>query len=58
MSENSYIPIIGNSMLYPIIDLFEKIEDVKGPNEVQASSYENGYSAAIILLSYVMLESY
>ena len=54
-----YISIIGMSYLHPITSLIEVLEasNPQGPNEVQASPYENGYSIAIIVLSVLMLES-
>jgi hypothetical protein len=54
-----YLSIIGMSYLHPITSLLEILEDSnpRGPNEVQASPYENGYSAAIIVLTVLLLES-
>jgi hypothetical protein len=54
-----YLSIIGMSYLHPVTSLLEILEDSspRGPNEVQASSYENGYSAAIIVLTVLLLES-
>jgi len=53
-----YVSVIGFSYLYPLIDLLESLLDLKGtPNEVQASSKENGYASAIIVLCVLMVES-
>ena len=53
-----YVSVIGFSYLYPLIDLLDKLLRLEGsPNEVQASSQENGYASAIIVLSVLMVES-
>ncbi len=54
-----YVSIIGSNYLRPITTLLEILEslDSKGPNEVQASAVENGYSAAIIILMVLLVES-
>lgn len=54
-----YVSIIGFNYLRPIASLLEPLEslDSKGPNEVQASVVENGYSAAIIILTVLLVES-
>ncbi len=54
-----YISIIGFSYLSPIVRLLETLEslDSKGPNPVQASPLENGYSTAIIILTMLLVES-
>lgn len=58
-SPDGYVSIIGTSYLLPIAKLLESLEALKsrGPNEVQASSLENGYSAAIAILTVLLLES-
>ena len=55
-----YVSIIGMRLLNPIIILVETLNslDPKGPNEVQASEFENGYSASIIILSVLLIESF
>src|SRR3989344_8539750 len=55
-----YVSVIGTSYLYPIASLLDAllVFEPKGPNEVQASSVENGYSAAIIVLTVLMIESF
>jgi len=53
-----YVSVIGFSYLYPLIDLLESLLALKGtPNEVQASSKENGYASAIIVLCVLVVES-
>ena len=54
-----YVSIIGFNYLEPICSLLEKLEslDSRGPNEVQASQLENGYSAAIIVITVFLVES-
>jgi hypothetical protein len=54
-----YVSIIGFSYLNPIARLLETLEsfDSKGPNPVQVSIVENGYSAAIIILTVLLVES-
>jgi hypothetical protein len=60
-SENAedYVSIIGISYLYPITSLLQELNSLgrKGPNEVQASPLENGYSAAVIVLVVLLIES-
>lgn len=55
-----YVSVIGTSYLYPIASLLDALYKFqpKGPNEVQASSPENGYSVAIIILTVLMIESF
>ena len=55
-----YVSIIGTSLLQPIVNLFEDMDslNLNEPNEVQASSLENGYSAAITALTVVIIESF
>jgi len=54
-----YVSIIGLSYLKPITKLLEDLETFgpKGPNDVQASSTENGYSASVIILTMLLVES-
>ena len=54
-----YVSIIGLSYLRPITKLLEELESFgpKGPNEVQASPTENGYSASVIILTVLLVES-
>ena len=55
-----YVSIVGNSWLHPITDLTEKLFSL-GPlkqNDVQVNSFENGYSAALCILSVILFESY
>lgn len=55
----SYLTVIGSGFIHPIVTLFETLEehDIAPPNEVQTSVYENSYSAAIIVLTVLMVES-
>ena len=57
--EQDYITIIGGNLISPIVKLLEALESsgVRSVNDVQTSPFENGYSAAIILLAIVSLES-
>jgi hypothetical protein len=54
-----YVSIIGFSYLSPIAKLLETLESLesKGPNPVQTSTLENGYSAAVIILTLLLIES-
>ncbi len=54
-----YVSIIGTSLLFPITSLLEILDsrNPQGPDEVQASSFENGYSAAMIVLAILLVES-
>ena len=58
-ANHDYVSIIGTSYLSPIATLLDALQarGPKGPNEVQASSFENGYSASIIILTVMLLES-
>jgi hypothetical protein len=60
LETENYLPIIGFSYIQPICALLEGLEDInpRGPNEVQASPLENGYSACIVVTSVLMLESF
>jgi hypothetical protein len=54
-----YLSIIGFSLIEPLFSLVETLEaaESKEPNEVQTGRQENGYSAAIVVLSVLLLES-
>jgi len=54
------ISILGGSYLQPIADLVSKLaaEQPKARNRGPISSFENGYSASIVLLTVAMFESY
>ncbi len=53
-----YISVIGPNYLYPICRLLEVMQTLDSkPNEVQTSQLDNGYSASIIVLSVLLLES-
>ncbi|MFH1312083.1 MAG: hypothetical protein ABIJ00_02545 [Candidatus Eisenbacteria bacterium] len=58
-SADEYVSVIGTSFLYPLSTLLESLESsrARGPSEVQASPLENGYSAAVIVLTVLMVES-
>lgn len=58
-NSKGYVSVIGVSYLFPITALLEELDALKtkNPNEVQASTFENGYSAAIIVLTVLLLES-
>ena len=49
----------GFSLLYPLLQLLETLETASPvkPNEVQTGAWENGYSAAIVVLSVFILEA-
>jgi hypothetical protein len=51
--------VLFGRLLQPIVDLFELLEqsDPKGPNEVQAGMFENGYAVSVIVLSALVVES-
>jgi hypothetical protein len=53
------IAIAGFSLIYPLLQLLETLETAPPvePNEVQTRARENGYSAAIVVLSVFLLES-
>lgn len=55
---HDYFSVLGDSLIEPIVVLVDKATSTRlaGPNQVQASCIENGYSSAIILLLVVMLE--
>src|SRR4030066_1748971 len=54
-----YISVIGTSYLHPITTLLDALDshNPKGPNDVQSSTFENGYSASIIVLTVLLIES-
>jgi len=56
----SYVSIVGDSYLLPIADLSETLfsHASLSQNEVQASSWENGYSASLCILTIAWFESY
>jgi hypothetical protein len=53
------ITIAGLNLLHPLLQLLETLETTPPvePNEVQTGAWENGYSAAIVVLSVFLLES-
>lgn len=59
MNTDKLVSIIGTSYFQPIADLFEKLlsHPRTKSNTVQATRFENGYSASIILLLVALLES-
>jgi hypothetical protein len=59
VSLRGYVSTIGFQLIQPMLDLIEELGDGKVgyPNEVQTSVWENGYSAAIVVLSALILES-
>jgi hypothetical protein len=54
-----YLSIVGFSLVEPLLHLVDTLEamELKEPNEVQTGGQENGYSAAIVVLSVLILES-
>jgi hypothetical protein len=58
-ADSQSIEIAGFSLLYPLMQLLETLEAASPvkPNEVQTGAWENGYSAAIVVLSVFILES-
>jgi hypothetical protein len=56
---HGYLSIIGFSCIEPLLKLLETLEAAspKVPNEVQTGRWENGYSAAIVVLAAVIFES-
>jgi hypothetical protein len=54
-----YISVLASNFLHPLTKLIEATDEFenKGPNEVQASGLENGFSLSIILLSVLLTES-
>jgi hypothetical protein len=53
------ISVAGFSLISPLLQLVETLETASPvePNEVQTGGWENGYSAAIVVLSVLLLES-
>src|SRR5438046_8311178 len=59
MPQQDYETFIGSAYAGPIFVLVEKLEDSRGrTNQVQSSPYEHGYSAAVIALTVLFVESY
>src|SRR4051812_25333007 len=56
--QSSYQSIIASGYALPIATLLEHVGPGQGVNQVQTSIYEHSYSAAIIVLTVVMLESF
>jgi hypothetical protein len=57
--KESYVSIIGTGYLQPIVDLFGPLMGNAIPSSSSVTSnYNNGYSAASILLSVAMVESF
>jgi hypothetical protein len=56
---SGYVSVIGFSLLEAVVDLVGRLEGTPTiqPNEVQASQLENGYAAAIVVLSAAVVES-
>lgn len=54
-----YVSVIGVSLLEAVVDLVGRLEATPPipPNEVQTSQLENGYAAAIVVLSAAVMES-
>lgn len=59
LTPEGHISIIGTSYLHPITSLIETLKPLepKGINDLQASSYENGYAVSIIVLTVFLIES-
>jgi hypothetical protein len=55
----NYVSVLFVHLLQPIFDLFELLEqsNPKGPNEVQAGMFENGYAVSVIVLAALVVES-
>lgn len=63
MSEgsNTFVTIIGSAYFQPITDLLERLSALPAPTDskqMKKSKLENGYSAALCILSVACLESY
>jgi hypothetical protein len=58
--EYQLVTIIGSDYFEPIADLLDKLLSLstQDPNEVKASNREVGYSASVIVLLVLLLESY
>ena len=54
------ISVIGVSLIFPVVDLYQKLNKMKfsGNSKTQVSDYENGYSSSICLLSVAIIESF
>lgn len=59
MSPEKMISVIGVNYLQPIATLIEARSSFQseGPNEVQASRWDNGFSISLIILNVLLLES-
>jgi hypothetical protein len=58
---DNLITVVGGAYFQPIADLVVRLQTlspVASPNEIHVSPRENGYAAAICLLSVVALESF
>jgi len=58
---DSIISIVGGAYLQPIADLVERLRALsprQGVDDVHVGRFENGYAAAVCLLSVVTLESF
>jgi len=55
----NYVSVLFPNLLQPIVDLFDLMEQKgpTGPNPVQASRNENGYSVSIAILAALAIES-
>src|SRR5262245_22865441 len=55
----NYVSVLYVNLLQPMYDLFNLLEESgpKGPNEVQAGMFENGYAVSVIILSALVVES-
>jgi hypothetical protein len=58
--EDQLVTIIGSAYFQPIADLLDRLLSLpnQDPNEVKVSNREVGYSASVIALLVVLLESY
>jgi hypothetical protein len=54
-----YVSVIASNFLHPLTKLLEGMDEFenKGPNEVQSSPLENGFSLGIIVLAILLTES-
>ncbi len=58
-TSRGYSSFITMQLFDPLLELLRKLEEMpqQPPNEVQAGFYENGYSAAIIVLAVTILQN-
>jgi hypothetical protein len=59
--QSSLITIVGGAYFHPITDLLVRLKALPSPtedNQIKTGGIENGYSAALCILSVVCLESY